>query len=109
MATQPIPSRLILAATVGLQELDDFILTLRSNRVIDSERRGTPLQSVKRTISDSFRRKSLHTNSEIADMTEVRPRTAFCAAPTVGSDRAVSCSVADLPAWCVATALGRIG
>jgi hypothetical protein len=48
------------------------MLTLRSNRVIDSERRGTQLQSVARTASDSFRRKSLNTNSEIADMTEVR-------------------------------------
>jgi hypothetical protein len=48
------------------------MLTLRSNRVIGSERRGTQLQSVARTASDSFRRKSLNTNSEIADMTEVR-------------------------------------
>ena len=48
------------------------MLTLRSNRVIGSERRGTSLQSVARTASDSFRRKSLNTNSEIADMTEVR-------------------------------------
>jgi hypothetical protein len=49
------------------------MLTLRSNRVIGSERRGTSLQSVARTASDSFRRKSLNTNSEIADMTDAQP------------------------------------
>ena len=94
------------------------MLTLRSNRVIGSERRGTSLQSVARTASDSFRRKSLNTNSEIADMTEVRPRTAGAASrPTdrpTDQYRAVSYEVLKPEAqtdWaqCVATALGRVG